>query len=136
MPNYLRFGLLLLPGASLYGSSPLPYPHPEQLVTLHMTKPNFETGAIPFPIFRDWQAQNRTFSAMALSRNNSINLIGAGETEYLLMNYVTSDFFSMTNFSERYRESLICDFGEIGKTEASLRLEERIVTEPLSFIEP
>src|SRR5205823_8447638 len=38
--------------------APLPYPHPEQLVTLHMSKPNFETGAIPFPNFRDWQAQN------------------------------------------------------------------------------
>ena len=75
--------------------SPLPYPHPEQLVTLHMSKPNFETGAIPFPNFRDWQRQNQTFSAMALSRANSTTLIGLGETEYIRINFVTSDFFSI-----------------------------------------
>jgi predicted permease len=75
--------------------SPLPYPHPEQLVTLHMSKPNFETGAIPFPNFRDWQAQNQTFSAMALSRSNATTLIGVGETEYVPINFITSDFFSI-----------------------------------------
>src|SRR5262252_10391517 len=51
--------------------SPLPFPHPEQLVTLHMSKPNFPTGAISFPNFRDWQSQNRSFSAMALTRSNA-----------------------------------------------------------------
>src|SRR5208282_4475234 len=48
--------------------NPLPYPHPEQLVTLHESKPNFPTGSIPYPNFRDWQENNRTFSAMAVSR--------------------------------------------------------------------
>ena len=47
---------------------PLPYPQPEQLVTLHQSKPNFETGAIPYPNFRDWQRENQTFSTMAISR--------------------------------------------------------------------
>ena len=47
---------------------PLPFPQPEQLVTLHQSKPNFETGAIPYPNFRDLQKENRTFSAMAISR--------------------------------------------------------------------
>src|SRR5207248_949349 len=75
--------------------APLPYPHPEQLVTLHMSKPNFETGAIPFPNFRDWQAQNHTFSAMALSRGNSVTMISAGEAEYIPINFITSDFFSL-----------------------------------------
>ncbi len=73
--------------------SPLAYPEPEKLVTLHMSKPNFETGAIPFPNFRDWQAQNHTFSGMALSRGNSVTLIGAGEAEYTPINFITSDFF-------------------------------------------
>src|SRR6185295_6518644 len=47
---------------------PLPYPDPDQLVTIHQSKPNFETGAIPYPNFRDLQKENRTFSTMALSR--------------------------------------------------------------------
>src|SRR5947209_5751684 len=31
--------------------NPLPFPHPEQLITLHQSKPNFATGAIPYPNF-------------------------------------------------------------------------------------
>src|SRR5437899_3878622 len=51
--------------------NPLPYPQPEQLITLHQSKPNFATGAIPYPNFRDWQKENQTFSAMAISRPTS-----------------------------------------------------------------
>jgi hypothetical protein len=42
--------------------NPLPYPQPEQLVTLHQSKPNFESGAVPYPNFLDWKRENRTFS--------------------------------------------------------------------------
>jgi len=40
--------------------NPLPYPHPEQLVTIHESKPNFDRGSISYPNFRDWQKNNRT----------------------------------------------------------------------------
>jgi len=50
--------------------NPLPYPQPDQLVTLHQSKPNFDTGAIPYPNFRDLQKENKTFSAMAISRGS------------------------------------------------------------------
>jgi predicted permease len=74
---------------------PLPYPHPERLVTLHMRKPNFETGAISFPNFRDWQAQNHTFTAMALARPNAVQLMEGGQAEPLRINLITSDFFDI-----------------------------------------
>src|SRR5690349_15686814 len=45
--------------------NPLPYPHPEQLVTLHESKPNFEHGSISYPNFRDWQKYNHSFTAIA-----------------------------------------------------------------------
>src|ERR1700676_5186081 len=48
--------------------NPLPFPQPEQLVTLHESKPNFETGAIPYLNFVDWQNANHTFSSIAISR--------------------------------------------------------------------
>ena len=41
--------------------NPLPYPHPEQLVALGESKPNFQNGSISYPNFRDWQKDNRTF---------------------------------------------------------------------------
>src|SRR4030088_3363615 len=61
--------------------NPLPSPQPDQLFTLDQSKPNFETGAIPYPNFRDWQKENRTFSAMAISRGYGFSLIGTGEAE-------------------------------------------------------
>jgi len=75
--------------------NPLPYPQPDQLVTLHQSKPNFETGAIPYPNFRDWQKENRTFSAMAISRAFGFNLIGIGEAERVRARLITADFFSV-----------------------------------------
>ena len=75
--------------------NPLPYPQPEQLVTLHQSKPNFETGAIPYLNFRDWQKGNQTFSAMAISRGFGFSLTGTGEAERVNARLVTADFFSV-----------------------------------------
>jgi hypothetical protein len=75
--------------------NPLPYPQPDQLVTLHQSKPNFETGAIPYPNFRDLQKENRTFSAMAISRGFSFSLIGAGEAARVSARLISADFFSV-----------------------------------------
>ncbi|HEY6399934.1 MAG TPA: ABC transporter permease, partial [Blastocatellia bacterium] len=74
--------------------NPLPFPQPEQLISLHQSKPNFETGAIPYPNFRDWQRENQTFSAMVISRGTSFGLIGAGEAERVSGQWITANFFS------------------------------------------
>jgi predicted permease len=74
--------------------NPLPYPHPEQLVTLHESKPNFEFGSISYPNFRDWQKDNRTFSSMAISRRIAFSLTGVGEAEQVRARFISSDFFS------------------------------------------
>jgi predicted permease len=75
--------------------NPLPYPQPEQLITLHQSKPNFATGAIPYPNFRDLQKESRTFSAMAISRGASFSLLGAGEAEQVNGRWVSAVFFSV-----------------------------------------
>lgn len=74
---------------------PLPFPQPEQLVTLHQSKPNFETGAIPYPNFRDLQKENRTFAAMAVTRSYGFTLTGSGEPERVSAQMVSADFFPM-----------------------------------------
>src|ERR1051326_3775611 len=73
----------------------LPYPQAEQLITLHQSKPNFATGAIPYPNFRDWQKDNQTFSAMAITRGYGFNLTGTGEAERLNARLVSGEFFSV-----------------------------------------
>ena len=75
--------------------NPLPYPQPDQLVTLHQSKPNFETGAIPYPNFLDLQRQNQTFSAMAISRGFGFSLVGTGEAERVNARLISADFFTV-----------------------------------------
>jgi predicted permease len=73
--------------------NPLPYPHPEELVTLHESKPNFATGSISFPNFLDWQKDNQTFSSMAVLRGGSFIVTGLGEAEQVDGQFVSADFF-------------------------------------------
>lgn len=73
--------------------NPLPFPNPDQLVMLHESKPNFQTGAIPYLNFLDWQRENHTFASMALSRGYAFNLTGIGEPERLPGQWVTASFF-------------------------------------------
>lgn len=73
--------------------NPLPFPQADQLVTLHEKKPNFETGAIPYLNFVDWQNQNHTFSSIAISRGMVFILTGMGEAERLQGDFVSASFF-------------------------------------------
>ncbi len=75
--------------------NPLPFPQPEQLVSLSESKPNFATGSISYLNFRDWQRNNHTFSAMAISRSISFSLTGSGEAEQLKAELLSSDYFSL-----------------------------------------
>ena len=75
--------------------NPLPYPNPDQLVTFHQSKPNFDTGAIPYLNFVDLQRENQTFSTMAVSRSAGFTLIGVGDAERVRARMVTADFFTV-----------------------------------------
>jgi predicted permease len=75
--------------------SPLPFPQPDRLVTLHENKPNFEGGSISYPNFRDWQKDNHTFSSVAIARSYAFSLIGVDEPEQVDGEFVSSDFFPL-----------------------------------------
>src|SRR3984893_17174956 len=75
--------------------NPLPYPHPDQLVTLHESKPNFRAGSISYPNFRDWQRNNHSFSAVAIARGTSFTLTGLREAAQINARFISSDYFSM-----------------------------------------
>lgn len=73
---------------------PLPYPHPEQLVTLRESKPNFATGSISFPNFLDWRKDNRAFASMAIMRGGrTLTLTGLGDAEQVNAMLLSSGFF-------------------------------------------
>ncbi|HEY2820121.1 MAG TPA: ABC transporter permease [Candidatus Acidoferrum sp.] len=75
--------------------NPVPYPHPEQLVMLHESKPNFRAGSISYPNFRDWRHDNHSFSSMAVARGSSFTLTGLGEAEELRAQFISTDYFSL-----------------------------------------
>jgi predicted permease len=105
--------------------SPLPFPHPEQLVTLHESKPNFETGSISYPNFRDWQRNNSTFSAIAVSRATSFSLTGAGEAEQVFAEFISSDFFSLLGVNPVIGRQLAPGEDEVGAAPVVL-INERL----------
>ena len=75
--------------------NPLPYPQPEQLVSLHQRRPNTATGTISYPNFLDWEKSNQTFSAMAMQRPFSASLIADGSAEQVAGRRVTANFFAV-----------------------------------------
>ena len=74
---------------------PLPFPNPEQLISIYQSKPNFETGSMPYPNFLDLQRDNQTLSGMAISRSYSYSLLGLGEAQQVNARLISGDFFKV-----------------------------------------
>jgi predicted permease len=100
--------------------NPLPYPEPSQLVTLHESKPNFETGSISYPNFRDWQRDSRSFSSIAINRGYAFNLTGMGEAERVRAEFISSDFFSLLGVKPVIGRTLAPDEDRIGAAPIAL----------------
>jgi predicted permease len=94
--------------------SPLPFPQPDQLVTLHENKPNFEGGSLSYPNFRDWQKDNHTFSAMAIARQYAFSLVGVGDPEQVDGEFVSSDFFRILGVNPLIGRSFLTGEDELG----------------------
>ena len=94
--------------------SPLPFPHPEQIVSLFTQMPNFKNGSISYPNFEDWRRNNRTFSAMAAYRSDGFNLVGTGEPERLHGEMVSAGFFEILGVNPILGRTFSADEDHIG----------------------
>jgi len=103
--------------------NPLPYPHPEQLVTLHESKTNFDNGSISYLNFRDWQRNNHTFSAIAISRITTFILAGHGQPEQIRGVFVSSDFFPLLGIKPLIGRMLRPGEDEVGAAPMALLSE-------------
>jgi predicted permease len=74
--------------------TPLAYPHSGQLVAIYGKTPGYEHAPINYMNFLDWQRATKTFSSMAMYRNQDYNFIGTGEAERLTGYMISADFFS------------------------------------------
>jgi hypothetical protein len=74
---------------------PLPFEHPEQLVTLWKTDRQFSQTPVSGPDFLDWMKQNDVFSALAAGAIYDPALTGTGGAEHLYGIQVTPEFFKV-----------------------------------------
>jgi predicted permease len=100
--------------------NPLPFPQPDQLVTLSESKPNFDRGSISYPNFRDWQKDNRSFSAMAIARAYAFSLTGRGEAEQVNAEFISSDFFPLLGVNPLMGRTFTPDEDQIGAAPLAL----------------
>ena len=74
--------------------NPLPYPNSERIVAVYASTPGVERGPAVYLNFLDWQRQTRTFSSLAIYRNQDYNLAGTAEAERVSGYMISADFFS------------------------------------------
>jgi putative ABC transport system permease protein len=74
--------------------NPLPYPHPNRVVTVDSTTADFGESSISYPDFLDWARDNHSLSSLAAYRSfKSFNLLGQGKPERLSAVEISSTFF-------------------------------------------
>src|SRR6516165_1975038 len=72
---------------------PLPYPHPERLVNVFETFANFDRANINYRDYLDYSANQHSFDALTIFREEDFNLSGRGEPERISGLYVSGSFF-------------------------------------------
>jgi predicted permease len=73
--------------------NPLPFPHPDRLLSIFEQKPDFPRGSISYPDFLDWQRENRAFRAIAAYRWADGSITGSGPAEEVSAQHVSATFF-------------------------------------------
>jgi predicted permease len=75
--------------------NPLPYPEPDQLVSVYSRTADEWRGSSSYPNFLDWMRGNRSFSDLAAFREDDLNLIGLGQPERIPAEMVSASFFRL-----------------------------------------
>lgn len=80
---------------------PLPYVHPEELVTVTETLPGMGTDEIGVAAgeYQDYRSQNRSFSQVAAYQSQGFNLTGAGQPLRINAARVSASAFSLLGVS-------------------------------------
>jgi len=73
--------------------NPLPYPHPNQVVSIDSEAAGFGQSSISYPDFLDWARENRTFASLAAYRRDSFNLLGKNDAQRVSAMEVSAAFF-------------------------------------------
>src|SRR6516164_9756385 len=71
---------------------PLPYPHPEQIVSLSEKLPGGASNLISTLNFLDWERQNRCFQFLSAIASDTVTLTGSDSPEEMNVHRVTASY--------------------------------------------
>ncbi len=74
---------------------PLPYPHPERIVSVWEKNPGGGSNFISTLNFRDWEQQNRCFQFLSAIARDTVTLTGSGSPEELNVHRVSASYFKV-----------------------------------------
>jgi putative ABC transport system permease protein len=93
---------------------PLPYAEPERLVAIWEVRHDGRRGAVSYPNFADWRAQNNAFERIAIYRDITMALTGGGEPSNLRAVITTPDLFPLLNARPQLGRSFLPDEEKAG----------------------
>src|SRR5579875_654188 len=73
--------------------NPLPYPHSNELIVVSEKRPGMDQSPPEYLNFLDWQLNTRTFSSMAIYRNQDYNLTRMSHAQRVSGYMISADFF-------------------------------------------
>jgi predicted permease len=74
---------------------PLPYPHPERIVSVREKLPGGGSNFISTLNFLDWERQNRCFQFLSAIARDTVTLTGSGSPEELNVHRVSASYFKV-----------------------------------------
>jgi putative ABC transport system permease protein len=74
---------------------PLPYPNPQQIITLNEKEAHGHWAHLADPNFLDFRSQNHTLSALATFGSGPESISGGNEPVRVDVGYITQDFFKV-----------------------------------------
>jgi predicted permease len=78
---------------------PLPYPHPEQIVSVGEKLPDGFSNPISTLNFLDWERQNRCFEYLAALAFDKVTLTGSDRPQEVKVHRVSASYFNMLGVS-------------------------------------
>src|ERR1700723_2012229 len=95
---------------------PLPYTHPEQLVTAFQA--NLQEGVpetgVSYPNYEEWRAQNHSFAEMASIQTHQLTLTGRGTPSVVDTSVITPEYFALLDVKPFMGRIFFSDDGKKG----------------------
>jgi putative ABC transport system permease protein len=93
---------------------PLPYPHPERIVSVWEKNPGVGSNPISTLNFLDWSRQNRCFQFLAAIAWDKVTLTGSGNPEEVKVHRVSASYFKLLGVEATLGRTFAASENEVG----------------------